>query len=378
MNDIKRNSSYTKYLNDFKNTATTITEKEMVLAFELRLKLRSGQLPETRFIEILNQTNNNKNLQNSTIYPRILSYIAYKYSISGEYNEAIKYLHLAIKLLSHKKGIENMNRLASSYILMAGTHLNKKDLDSSHYYLNKIPINDINGFIKKNIESYKYYYKWLTHENQKNYDSTTYYKLKFYELDYELKINENNHNIQNLTEKYQNASLKKRNKTTIYVAIFVLLLLFLLGTFIYKNTKRKQLLAEQEKELQTQKLATVLKEQELTSIDAMIEGQEKERQRIANDLHDDLGGLMATVKLHFNALKEKQTPELFDKTTQLLDDAYNKVRSVAHSKNSGVMAKKGLLKAINDMAKTVSSSSSRISVPTGTRRTISSPSLPDR
>ena len=68
---------------------------------------------------------------------------------------------------------------------------------------------------------------------------------------------------------------------------------------IYKNTKRKQKLAEQEKALETQKLATVLKEQELRSIDAMIEGQEKERQRIANDLHDDLGGLMATVKLHF-------------------------------------------------------------------------------
>nr|WP_262896329.1 sensor histidine kinase [Hyunsoonleella ulvae] len=86
----------------------------------------------------------------------------------------------------------------------------------------------------------------------------------------------------------------------------------------------------------------------------MIEGQEKERQRIANDLHDDLGGLMATVKLHFNALKDKQTPELFDKTTTLLDDAYQKIRSIAHVKNSGVIAKQGLLVAVKNMADKIS------------------------
>jgi len=134
--------------------------------------------------------------------------------------------------------------------------------------------------------------------------------------------------------------------------------LFLGITFILiqKNTKRKQKLAEQETLLETQKLTTVLKEQELTSIDAMIEGQEKERQRIANDLHDDLGGLMANVKLHFNALQDKNSPELFAKTNILIDEAYQKVRTVAHAKNSGVIAKQGLLKAVQNMAEKISNS----------------------
>lgn len=128
----------------------------------------------------------------------------------------------------------------------------------------------------------------------------------------------------------------------------------IIAFLIFKNTKRKQKLAEQQKELETQKLNTVLKDQELNAIDAMIEGQEKERQRIANDLHDDLGGLMATVKLHFNALKDKKSPELFEKTNSLIDEAYNKVRSVAHAKNSGVIAKHGLLKSIKEMADKIS------------------------
>ena len=149
---------------------------------------------------------------------------------------------------------------------------------------------------------------------------------------------------------------KKQFRNGVIAMGSILILGSLVFLLIQKNTKRKQLLAIQEKELESQKVTTLLKEQELTAIDAMIEGQEKERQRIANDLHDDLGGLMATVKLHFNALKEKQSPELYDKTNKLLDKAYHKVRSVAHAKNSGVMAKKGLLKALNDMAKTVSQS----------------------
>ena len=38
---------------------------------------------------------------------------------------------------------------------------------------------------------------------------------------------------------------------------------------------------------------------------AMIEGQNEERQRIANDLHDRLGGMLSTIKLLFSSLEDK-------------------------------------------------------------------------
>ncbi len=189
-------------------------------------------------------------------------------------------------------------------------------------------------------------------------------------------INDTKQNIaiSEIKEKYDNATLRaekaegekqilieQKNRAKNKNIAIVLGILLLFGTIIFlliqKNTKRKQLLAEQDKELEKQKVATLLKDQEINSINAMIEGQEKERQRIANDLHDDLGGLMATVKLQFNVLKEQQTPELFNKTNNLLDQAYNKVRSIAHAKNSGVIAKQGLLKAVKNMAHNVSSAS---------------------
>lgn len=206
--------------------------------------------------------------------------------------------------------------------------------------------------------------------------SATYYYLKDWENAYDylykydsikniISLKDQNALISDIQEKYDNEKLRadnleieskrKQNKNLLFAALAFILFGGITAFLIQKNTRKKQKLAEQEKALETQKLATVLKEQELTAIDAMIEGQEKERQRIANDLHDDLGGLMATVKLHFNALNnKKKTDELFEKTNDLLDEAYNKIRSIAHAKNSGVIAKQGLLIAVQNMADKIS------------------------
>ncbi|MGB1308690.1 MAG: sensor histidine kinase, partial [Oceanihabitans sp.] len=196
-----------------------------------------------------------------------------------------------------------------------------------------------------------------------NYEKA-YANLKAYNvLNDSLKKEDQHIAIANIKEQFDNEKLRadnleseakrKQTKNLLLASMTILFFGGLIAYLIQKNTKRKQLLAEQENVLKTQKLATVLKEQELASIDAMIAGQEKERQRIANDLHDDLGSLMATVKLHFNGLKEKHTPELFNKTNTLLDEAYQKIRGIAHAKNAGVIAKQGLLKAVKEMANKV-------------------------
>ena len=221
---------------------------------------------------------------------------------------------------------------------------------------------------KLNRKSKKILYNNIlaTYYYMKDWKKAYNYLYKYDSIKDIINLKDQNALISDIQEKYDNEKLrannleiesKRKQNFNLLIGAFAFILFGSITSFlIQKNTKRKQKLAEQEKALETQKLATVLKEQELISIDAMIEGQEKERQRIANDLHDDLGGLMATVKLHFNVLKDKQTPELFNKTNTLLDEAYQKIRSIAHAKNSGVIAKQGLLKAIQNMADKVSTS----------------------
>ncbi len=150
---------------------------------------------------------------------------------------------------------------------------------------------------------------------------------------------------------------KSRTRNVALILGITLVLGLVISALSYRNAKRKQQIAIQEKNIQQQKVTNLLKEQELTTIDAMITGQEKERQRIANDLHDDLGGLMATIRLHFDSLRGKSLEDpnsLFDKTNGLINEAYEKIRAIAHAKNSGVIAKEGLLQSVMQMANKIS------------------------
>lgn len=164
------------------------------------------------------------------------------------------------------------------------------------------------------------------------------------------------------TQEKELALLKEKEKVRVtqnWLILALTLIVFITTVYILiqKNTKKRQLLAVKEKDIQKQKVSNLLKEQELLAIDSLIEGQEKERKRIATDLHDDLGGLMAAVKMHFEALRSKETPkvhDLYKKTNALIDEAYSKVRTIAHAKNSGVLAEDGLLKSVNEMAKKIS------------------------
>ncbi|NRA93838.1 MAG: sensor histidine kinase [Psychroserpens sp.] len=247
---------------------------------------------------------------------------AQQYKALGDYNKAIAYYLKADSIPLEK--FEAKSKIIF-YENMSDAFMQNKDFENASIYLDRLnKLKDSINDTQQNI---------AISEIKEQYDNQ---KLRADNLEIEAK--------------------RKRSQNLLIGTISLLAFIAVTSILIQRNTRKKQKLAEQEKELESQKLATVLKEQELTAIDAMIEGQEKERQRIANDLHDDLGGLMATLKLHFNALKDKNTPELYEKTNSLIDEAYQKIRTVAHAKNSGVIAKQGLLKAVENMAEKVSAS----------------------
>ena len=163
-------------------------------------------------------------------------------------------------------------------------------------------------------------------------------------------------NLQHQLEIQQKNS-EKRNLTL--GLSFGLLMVTIIGFLSYKNTKRKQYIAEQRIEIEIANKEKILKDLELSTIDAMIEGQEKERQRLAADLHDSVGATLSAAKLQFDYLIKNQddakySKELIKKTSTLLEDAYVEIRSMAHLKNSGVIAKNGLLPAVEKLSSNAS------------------------
>lgn len=219
-------------------------------------------------------------------------------------------------------------------------------------------------------ENYRLRYGWLAEAYELDKDPENALKyLKLQNVYRDSLVNEEQHTAmleiqaRYEVEKKENENLRlKQNQTLLWIALVGLFLLLSLAYLAYRNIRNKKKIADKEHEIQKEKLESTLKEQELAGLDAMIVGQEKERQRIANDLHDHLGSLLATIKLHFQNLKVKkgrlQVEEdiLLQQTDDLIDEAYQQVRKIAHVKNAGVKAHEGLLPAVKNFASKVSAS----------------------
>ncbi len=110
------------------------------------------------------------------------------------------------------------------------------------------------------------------------------------------------------------------------------------------------------------KVDNLLKEQELQAMNAMMEGQEEERKRIAMDLHDKLGSTLSMIKLYFNSVNEQlanlqgQVNEQYSKASQLLDEACDEVRKISHNMLSGVLVQFGLVTATRKIAESITDS----------------------
>lgn len=252
--------------------------------------------------------------------------------------------------------------LANNYINQAALFLQKKKLDSAIVMYKKAEVLDIKD---NNVNTRVSLYGLMSevYKETKQYKKALEYaeKQRAYQ-----KLNDDNVQVKAIRDtdvKYQTEERKSEiawqkgvmKKGGVVIGLLLLVLIFLvLG---YKNIQKKKKIVEQEKQIETQKLSSALKEQELNEIDKILEGQEKERIKIANDLHDDLGSVLATLKLNFQNLKQHDadnSTELYSKTDQLLEEAYQKVRGIAHTKNAGVIANQGLLTAINNIAEKVS------------------------
>ncbi len=148
-----------------------------------------------------------------------------------------------------------------------------------------------------------------------------------------------------------------RSKTRLSIMLFSvsIVLILIASHFSLRYQKGKRFLLEKEKEV-------LIKDRELMSIDAMIKGQEKERQLIAQELHRDFGNILATIRLYFKSFQTRmneidmETNDMIDKTSQMLDDASDKVRTIAHFKHAHNLVPDGLIESIRKYASTVADS----------------------
>ena len=85
-------------------------------------------------------------------------------------------------------------------------------------------------------------------------------------------------------------------------------------------------------------------------LNAIIDPEENERKRFANDLHDGLGPLLSTVKMSLSSLNGKITDQsgtvILNNTNHLVNEALNTIRDISNNLSPHVLSNFGLTSAI--------------------------------
>ena len=141
----------------------------------------------------------------------------------------------------------------------------------------------------------------------------------------------------------EQALLLNNNKKLNFIIIILFLLLVIIGWAIFLRYRIKQ---------QTLLKSEMLKQSELRT-NAIIQTQEQERKRIAQDLHDGIGHKLTAIKINFEKLTKNipfsKQEIIFEQTEHLLNETHKEVRTLAHTMMPKALQEKEFLAAISDL-----------------------------
>ncbi|MBA2250312.1 MAG: two-component sensor histidine kinase [Chitinophagaceae bacterium] len=144
------------------------------------------------------------------------------------------------------------------------------------------------------------------------------------------------------------------NRTTILFLGTIGMAVMAIGIVLFVIFHQRKVIRYQE---QMQRLE---EEKQKMLLKASIRFQEEERTRIAADLHDDAGPLLATARLYLNENLIHQEPAVqlqsIYSAKQIIDDAIQLIRNISHSLMPPTLKNFGLESAMSDLFQKISGS----------------------
>ena len=326
--------------------------------------------------------------------------VAVAHSMQNEDKLAKAYLDSAKVTFTESSNVDFM---VTYYLVAAQVHKKLNQLDSSFYYFeqcldvskkyhysygkaeSQIEMGSIAILQKKYGDAEKYLLAGVDEAKTMNsfnllkngfsYLSEMYAITGRYELAYETfkKFNESSDTVVNLESKKYITNLEKRYETEKkekqillqetqlqkgkilnYIYLGSVTVLVGISFFSYRGHKQNQ-------RLQQQRISELEMEKQLTATEAVLKGEEQERIRLAKDLHDGLGGMLAGIKYSFNAMKGNliMTPEnhqAFERSMDMLDSSIKEMRRVAHNMMPETLVRFGLDTALQDYCSDINQS----------------------
>ncbi len=316
----------------------------------MSLKLKNSLPVEERSLESINVTLNN---------------LGVTYEKKDDLDSALYYFSI---VLEQTKEYEDQTQYAQALSNIGFVNYRKKNFDEAlGQYEQALVIAERDSLI--DLLANLYDNLFYLHKDLGN-DTITYYfekSLDMQDLIFDL---ESNKEILKVRAEYdlekaerelaENQLLLERKEAQTRLVLIVggSLLLLMSGILLFLTHRQRLIeqLRKKDEAIHNQQVNELIRSQEISVLSARVEGQDMERQRIAEDLHDQLGSKLSAVKLYYDASEGGQSQSSLDKARQLLDETIDETRRIAHNLSSGVLTRFGLVTAIENLKETLENS----------------------
>ncbi|GAB1463177.1 tetratricopeptide repeat-containing sensor histidine kinase [Pedobacter sp.] len=340
------------------NLAQSLKHKELIgdgfnrlgYAFEIRSKKDSALYYYKKGLDI------NLELKNKIGASYAYESLAGIFSQEKDYKKAVAYLKIGYQL---RKEVNDKFAQSISLINLAETYKSLKKTDSTLFYAQKAL--QLASEIKYlDLVSYCNSFISNLYKERGDYKNALIYKEQGYAVQDSIFNAEKSKQITELDKKYQtekhqqqikilgqnavinNLKIRQRN-ILLFVLGFTIIAGAIISYFIFNRRKLKA-----KAELQ----AEVIKQQDIAS-KAVLDAEERERRRIAGDLHDGVGQMLSAALMNLNGLFSKlnlpnDTNLQAEKALALVNESYDEMRSISHQMMPNALIKSGLASAVKE------------------------------
>ena len=236
----------------------------------------------------------------------------------GNYTQANSYLARAIQV---SKDLHALQELTKLYLL--GSEIHEKIHDN------------------RQALAFRKRYEFL---NDSLVGAETRESIHKLEIEYQTAQKEKAIADQELIIARNNLEIERKDKfiflwSGIAVVLLSAIIIFLI---VYRNKQRRN----------REKLELLQKQNEVEVLNAVIDGEEKERSRLARELHDGVGGILSASKMHLSLIEEDNQYAsrygALKNVSSMLDHASQEIRTIAHNLFPDILLTHGLDAALSN------------------------------
>jgi two-component system NarL family sensor kinase len=145
--------------------------------------------------------------------------------------------------------------------------------------------------------------------------------------------------------------IKSQKEKEMYFVFSLVLILLSFGIWYFFRQRQK---------INDKEIISLHQQQEITKLEALIDGEENERRRIAQELHDGLNGDLSAIKYRLSTLEDsglsKIDTENLNKVIDMIDESCAQVRSISHNLMPASIVEYGLLETIREFCSKMNAS----------------------